>query len=169
LFKPKKENHSIASGSNLSPGACVGYGGARYRDLKSKYLASGVEADKPALASSRLLSFESFFPYTLPQGINYLRKNLKKWMGRQHRHVAMHLQPASARVVYQPLGVVGIISPWNYPVLIGQTVAVEPDLLTWGSGSSGHCDRTGQCRKHLSGKGPVRCGRTRFPRRPPAD
>jgi hypothetical protein len=74
------------------------------------------EADKPALASSRLLSFESFFPYMLPQGINYLRKNLKKWMGRQHRHVAMHLQPASARVVYQSLGVVGIISPWNYPV-----------------------------------------------------
>ncbi len=50
------------------------------------------------------------------QGIHYLRKNLKKWMRPQRRHVAIHLQPARARVIYQPLGVVGIISPWNYPV-----------------------------------------------------
>jgi len=50
------------------------------------------------------------------QGINYLRKNLKKWMRTGRRHVALHFQPARARVVYQPLGVVGIMSPWNYPL-----------------------------------------------------
>ena len=27
-----------------------------------------------------------------------------------------HLLPASARIMHQPVGVVGIISPWNYPV-----------------------------------------------------
>jgi coniferyl-aldehyde dehydrogenase len=52
----------------------------------------------------------------LVQGINYLRRNLKRWMRPQKRHVEMHFRPASARVVYQPLGVVGIMSPWNFPV-----------------------------------------------------
>jgi coniferyl-aldehyde dehydrogenase len=52
----------------------------------------------------------------LVQGINYLRRNLKSWMRPQKRHVEMHFLPASSRVVYQPLGVVGIMSPWNFPV-----------------------------------------------------
>ena len=43
----------------------------------------------------------------LVQGINYLRRNLKGWMRPQKRHVEMHFRPARARVVYQPLGVVG--------------------------------------------------------------
>ena len=52
----------------------------------------------------------------LVQGINYLRPNLKGWMRPQKRHVEMPFRPASSRVVYQPLGVVGIMSPWNFPV-----------------------------------------------------
>jgi coniferyl-aldehyde dehydrogenase len=52
----------------------------------------------------------------LVQGINYLRRNLKRWMRPQKRHVEMHFRPGRARVVYQPLGVVGIMSPWNFPV-----------------------------------------------------
>jgi len=52
----------------------------------------------------------------LVQGINFLRRNLKGWMRPQERHVDMHFRPARARVVYQPLGVVGIMSPWNFPV-----------------------------------------------------
>ncbi|MBY0561017.1 coniferyl aldehyde dehydrogenase [Hyphomicrobium sp.] len=50
------------------------------------------------------------------QGINYLRRNLRGWMRPQKRRVEMHFAPASARVTYQPLGVVGIMSPWNLPV-----------------------------------------------------
>jgi coniferyl-aldehyde dehydrogenase len=52
----------------------------------------------------------------LVQGINYLSRNLKGWMRPQKRHVDMHFMPGRARVVYQPLGVVGIMSPWNFPV-----------------------------------------------------
>ena len=52
----------------------------------------------------------------LVQGINYLRRNLKGWMRPQKRHVELHFLPGRARVVYQPLGVVGIMSPWNFPV-----------------------------------------------------
>ena len=52
----------------------------------------------------------------LVQGINYLRRNLKAWMRPQQRHVEMHFLPGRSRVVYQPLGVVGIMSPWNFPL-----------------------------------------------------
>ena len=53
------------------------------------------------------------------QGINYSLDHLKKWMKPSKRHLSLLLQPASARVEYQPLGVVGIIVPWNYPVFLG--------------------------------------------------
>jgi coniferyl-aldehyde dehydrogenase len=39
-------------------------------------------------------------------------------MAPQKRSVAKWYAPASARVVWQPLGVVGIIAPWNYPILL---------------------------------------------------
>ena len=32
--------------------------------------------------------------------------------------VGLQFQPASAQVVYQPLGVVGVIVPWNYPLFL---------------------------------------------------
>ncbi|WJN59897.1 coniferyl aldehyde dehydrogenase [Pseudomonas sp. SO81] len=51
-------------------------------------------------------------------GIDYASKRLGKWMKPSRRHVGMAFQPASARVVYQPLGVVGVIVPWNYPLYL---------------------------------------------------
>jgi len=52
------------------------------------------------------------------QGINYAIKNLSKWMKPSKRHVSLLFQPASNRVEYQPLGVVGVIVPWNYPLFL---------------------------------------------------
>ncbi len=42
----------------------------------------------------------------------------KRWMKAQRRATSKWLLPAHAKVVPQPLGVVGIIVPWNYPVLL---------------------------------------------------
>ncbi len=50
--------------------------------------------------------------------INYAIKHVKKWMKYSKRHVGILFQPAQAYVMYQPLGVVGIITPWNYPVFL---------------------------------------------------
>jgi coniferyl-aldehyde dehydrogenase len=50
--------------------------------------------------------------------IHYARRHLKKWMRPSRRSVGMAFQPASAKVVYQPLGVVGVIVPWNYPLYL---------------------------------------------------
>jgi coniferyl-aldehyde dehydrogenase len=53
---------------------------------------------------------------TLVQGIDYLHRNLRRFMAPSRRHVALTFRFASARIEYQPLGVVGIIAPWNYPL-----------------------------------------------------
>jgi coniferyl-aldehyde dehydrogenase len=55
------------------------------------------------------------------QGIGYLRHRLKGWMRPQRRHVPLHAMPGSARVLYQPLGVIGIVSPWNFPLGLALT------------------------------------------------
>ncbi len=55
----------------------------------------------------------------LLEGIAYNRKRLKKWMRPQKRHVPLTLLPASVSVLYQPLGVVGIVVPWNFPLFLG--------------------------------------------------
>ncbi len=51
-------------------------------------------------------------------GIHYLRRNLAKWMRPHRRSVAAQFLPGRARVLYQPLGVIGIMSPWNYPLVL---------------------------------------------------
>ena len=53
---------------------------------------------------------------TTVQSLNYMIKNVRKWMRTSDRHVNPLFAPASNKVMYQPLGVVGIMVPWNYPV-----------------------------------------------------
>ncbi len=51
--------------------------------------------------------------------LRHAQANLTKWMKPEKRKVGpfpLNLLGAKARVEYQPLGVVGVISPWNFPV-----------------------------------------------------
>ncbi len=57
--------------------------------------------------------------YATLEGVAYNRKRLKKWMKPQRRHTPLTIMPASVKVVYQPLGVVGIVVPWNFPIFLG--------------------------------------------------
>jgi coniferyl-aldehyde dehydrogenase len=74
-------------------------------------------------------------------GIDYLGRNLTRWMRPQRRRVALHLRPGAAEVLYQPLGIIGVISPWNYPIGVclmplatalaaGNRVMLKPSELT---------------------------------------
>jgi coniferyl-aldehyde dehydrogenase len=49
-------------------------------------------------------------------GLVHARRHLKKWMRPQRRHTSLLFAGARNRVIPQPKGVVGIISPWNYPL-----------------------------------------------------
>ncbi|MDX5299413.1 MAG: coniferyl aldehyde dehydrogenase [Gammaproteobacteria bacterium] len=78
-------------------------------------LIAAIDADFSARSTDETLLAE-MMPSV--QGINYALKNLSTWMEPSKRHVALLFQPASNKVHYQPLGVVGIIVPWNYPLFL---------------------------------------------------
>ena len=55
-------------------------------------------------------------------GINDVIKHLKKWMKIQRRGVDQMMYPGGkARVIPQPLGIVGLIIPWNFPLFLAFT------------------------------------------------
>jgi coniferyl-aldehyde dehydrogenase len=50
------------------------------------------------------------------ESIRHTRAHLREWMAPRRAQVSWLFQPGRAEVIPQPLGVVGIIAPWNYPV-----------------------------------------------------
>jgi coniferyl-aldehyde dehydrogenase len=54
--------------------------------------------------------------------IRYAARHLRGWMRPRRRFAGLAFLPGRARVMFQPKGVVGIISPWNYPF----NLAVSP-------------------------------------------
>ncbi|KAB0285254.1 coniferyl aldehyde dehydrogenase [Vibrio fortis] len=71
--------------------------------------------------------FDTLIADVLPSvaGINYAIKNLKKWMKPSKRHAGLMLAPSSVTVHYQPLGVVGVITPWNFPFYLALGPAAQ--------------------------------------------
>ena len=56
--------------------------------------------------------------------IKHAAKSLKKWMAPQRVSTSLQFFPAKNRLIPQPLGVVGIIAPWNYPLQLTLAPAV---------------------------------------------
>jgi coniferyl-aldehyde dehydrogenase len=48
--------------------------------------------------------------------IRFMRRRLRSWMSPRRRSVSMWYMPAKNRVEPRPLGVVGVVSPWNFPL-----------------------------------------------------
>src|SRR5690348_2839859 len=53
---------------------------------------------------------------TVLHAIDHARKHLKHWMRPQRVRTNWLFLPARSEIVAKPLGVIGIIAPWNYPV-----------------------------------------------------
>jgi coniferyl-aldehyde dehydrogenase len=56
--------------------------------------------------------------------IKHAAKHLKAWMAPQRVSTALQFLPAKNRLIPQPLGVIGIIAPWNYPLQLTLAPAV---------------------------------------------
>lgn len=48
--------------------------------------------------------------------IGYTKGHLRDWMEPEDRETDWLYLPSTSHVMYQPLGVVGIMAPWNYPL-----------------------------------------------------
>ncbi|MBD9677481.1 coniferyl aldehyde dehydrogenase [Pseudomonas sp. PDM18] len=98
--------------------------GQRIQWLKS--LANLLVTEQKAIIDAINADFsnrsadETLLAEVLPSlhGVHYAAKRVKKWMKPSRRSVGMQFMPASAKVIYQPLGVVGVIVPWNYPLFL---------------------------------------------------
>lgn len=80
---------------------------------KRTALAEAVDADFGGRSQDETLLLEI---YVVLESIKHLLKHTREWMLPRQRSMSWVMQPATGRVVLQPLGVVGIIGPWNYPV-----------------------------------------------------
>ncbi len=79
--------------------------------------------------------------FVVASEIRFARDHARAWMRREARDVPWTFLPGTAELIPQPLGVVGIIAPWNYPVQLalaplvgavaaGNRVLLKPSELT---------------------------------------
>ena len=107
-------------------------------DEHGPLLAAAVQADF-GMRSPRLTEVADFF--VLRTLLAHTLRHLARWMKPQKVRTPLFLQPARGWIARQPLGVVGVISPWNYPVQLalapaitalaaGNRVMLKPSELT---------------------------------------
>jgi len=71
----------------------------------------------------------------------HTRRHLRRWMKQRSVRTSFHSLPGSSSILPQPLGVAGIVSPWNYPLQLalvpaiaalaaGNRVMLKPSELT---------------------------------------
>ncbi|HTH75198.1 MAG TPA: coniferyl aldehyde dehydrogenase [Trinickia sp.] len=78
-------------------------------------LADALDADFGRRSKAELLLSELWL---VKSEIDSALRHGKRWMRPQRRSTGIWLRPATAKVMPQPLGVVGIVAPWNYPILL---------------------------------------------------
>lgn len=112
---------------------------AMLRNNKQK-LASTLKCDYSARSHFDSVVFDILVPI---ESLKYCRKNTAKWMKPEKRGAKfpLNLLGADAHVFYQPMGVVGIVAPWNFPIQLtfsplgnaisaGNRAIIKPSELT---------------------------------------
>jgi coniferyl-aldehyde dehydrogenase len=85
-------------------------------------IATAISHDFGNRSSHESLAGEVF---VLLGAIRHARAHLRDWMEPERREVGWVFLPSSAQIIAQPVGVVGIISPWNYPLLLALSPLVS--------------------------------------------
>ena len=78
-------------------------------------------------------AFDTLVGDILPtmQGLAHIIKKLPRWSKPSHRSAGLSLWPSKVSVTYQPIGVVGVIAPWNYPIQL----AIVPVITAIAAGN----------------------------------
>lgn len=84
-------------------------------------LAEAINRDFTHRSEQETLFLE-LFPTI--KAINFCLKKMKHWMKKRPRNVSWMFAPARAYLAPQPLGVVGNMVPWNYPVYLALVPAI---------------------------------------------
>jgi coniferyl-aldehyde dehydrogenase len=114
---------------------------ARLRALISdneQRFAAAISADFGHRCAVETMIAETLF---LLGEIKHTSKHLKNWMATKAVPTQLQFWPARNRLLPQPLGVVGIIAPWNYPLQLtlapaigaiaaGNLVMIKPSELS---------------------------------------
>ena len=67
--------------------------------------------------------------------ISYIRKNIRKWMKSRKVRVPMVAQPGRGFIKPEPLGVILVITPWNYPI----SLLLNPLAAVFAAGNTAVC------------------------------
>ncbi len=78
-------------------------------------IAEAITADFGHRAAEETLAAEVF---TSVDGLRHAARHLKRWMAPERRATSILFATGKNRVIPMPKGVVGIISPWNYPLFL---------------------------------------------------
>jgi coniferyl-aldehyde dehydrogenase len=65
------------------------------------------------------------------EAVRHTRSHFGAWMKPQKKAPSIWFRPGRARIINQPLGVVGIIVPWNYPLFL----AISPMAAALAAGN----------------------------------
>lgn len=95
---------------------------------KQQSLAQAINADFGYRSESETQFAELFPSFT---GISHAKKYGKKWMKPRRAAISALYMPAHNEIQPQPLGVVGIMVPWNYPLFL----AVGPMIDALAAGN----------------------------------
>jgi len=101
-------------------------------------LAQAISDDFGHRSVHETVIAETFFVLA---GIAHARRHLTRWMKQRRVGTALHSLPGASSILPQPLGVVGVVSPWNYPLQLalapavaalaaGNRVMIKPSELT---------------------------------------
>jgi coniferyl-aldehyde dehydrogenase len=65
------------------------------------------------------------------EAVRHTRSHFGAWMKPQRKSASLWFRPGRAQIIPQPLGVVGIIVPWNYPLFL----AISPLAAALAAGN----------------------------------
>jgi coniferyl-aldehyde dehydrogenase len=95
-------------------------------------LASLIDRHEPEIVAAIAADFGIRPPqetrltelFVVDVALRHASRHLAKWMRSRRASTPLYLRPGRSWIERQPLGVVGIISPWNYPVQLALLPAI---------------------------------------------